>query len=314
MGIGNQDLLMEVDTGASLSIISEKTYSSLHNAPQLQSTEARLRTYTGESLPVLGSITVTVHHNNQQKTLPLLIVQGEGPSLLGRDWLEHLQLDWAAIHKICSGEDVQVMLDRHAEVFKEELGSLRDTKVKLHVDPSVQPKSCKPRRVPFSVKHKVEVELQRLQEESVIEPVQFSHWATPIVPITKQDGTVRICGDYKTTLNRALRSEVYPLPRIEELFTALTGGEQFSKLDLSHAYQQLVLEDDSQMLTTIITHKGLFKYNRLPFGVTTAPSIFQRIMENLLQGLHHVTVYIRTCHREFESRAPCHVRRSVDTI
>ena len=162
VGIGNQDLLMEVDTGASLSIISEKTYSSLHNAPQLQSTEARLRTHTGESLPVLGSITVTVHHNNQQKTLPLLIVQGEGPSLLGRDWLEHLQLDWAAIHKICSGEDVQVMLDRHAEVFKEELGSLRDTKVKLHVDPSVQPKSCKPRRVPFSVKHKVEVELQRL--------------------------------------------------------------------------------------------------------------------------------------------------------
>ena len=104
VGIGNQDLLMEVDTGASLSIISEKTYSSLHNAPQLQSTEARLLTYTGESLPVLGSITVTVHHNNQQKTLPLLIVQGEGPSLLGRDWLEHLQLDWAAIHKICSGK------------------------------------------------------------------------------------------------------------------------------------------------------------------------------------------------------------------
>ena len=126
----------------------------------------------------------------------------------------------------------------------------------------------------------------------MIEPVQFSHWAAPIVPITKQDGTVRICGDYKTTLNRALRSEVYPLPRIEELFTALAGGEQFSKLDLSHAYQQLVLEDDSQMLTTIITHKGLFKYNQLPFGVTTAPSIFQRIMENLLQGLHHVTVYL----------------------
>ena len=206
--------------------------------------------------------------------------------------MEHLQLDWAAIHKICSGEDVQAVLDRHAEVFKEELGTLRGTKVKLHVDPSVQPKACKPRRVPFSVKQKVEVELQRLQEESVIEPVQFSHWATPIVPIAKQDGTVRICGDYKATLNRALRSEVYPLPRIEELFTALAGGEQFSKLDLSHAYQQLVLEDDSQMLTTITTHKGLFKYNRLPFGVTTAPSVFQRIMENLLQGLQYVTVYL----------------------
>ena len=97
---------------------------------------------------------------------------------------------------------------------------------------------------------------------------------------------------YRVTLNIALRSEFYSLPRIDELFTALAGGEWFSKLDLSHAYQQLVLEDESQMLATITTHKGLFKYNRLPFGVTTAPSVFQQIMENLLQGLNNVTVYL----------------------
>ena len=86
----------------------------------------------------------------------------------------------------------------------------------------------------------------------MIEPVQ---WAAPIVLIAKQDATVRIRDDYKAILNRALRTEVYPLPRIEELFAALAGGEQFSKLNLSHAYQQLVVEDDSQMLTTITTHK-----------------------------------------------------------
>jgi len=85
---------------------------------------------------------------------------------------------------------------------------------------------------------------------------------------------------------------VYPLPRIEELFTTLAGGEQFSKLDLSHAYQQLVLEEESQKLVTITTHKGLFKYNRLPFGVATAPSVFQHVMENLLQGLKYVTIYL----------------------
>lgn len=91
------------------------------------------------------------------------------------------------------------------------------------------------------------------------------------LPVVKQDGTVRICGDYKVTINRALKLEVYPLPRIEELFTALAGGEQFSKLDLSHAYQQLVLEEESRKLVIITTHKGLFKYNRLPYGVATAP-------------------------------------------
>ena len=92
VGIGNQNLLMEVDTGVSLSIISEETYSSLDNASQLQPTGARLRTYTVESLPVLGSITVSVHHNHQVTTLPLL-EYSTGRRLLGRDWLEHLQLD-----------------------------------------------------------------------------------------------------------------------------------------------------------------------------------------------------------------------------
>ena len=105
---------------------------------------------------------------------------------------------------------------------------------------------------------------------------------SPIVPVAKRDGSVRIYGDYKITLNRVLKSEVYPLPRIEELFTALAGGVHFTKVDLSHAYQQLVLEEESAMLVTISTHKGLYKYNCLPFGIiTTAPALFQRIKESL---------------------------------
>jgi len=184
------------------------------------------------------------------------------------------------------------VLDRHSEVFKDELGTLQGTTVKLHIDSAIQPKFFKHRPVPISQKHKVEAELKRLQDASVIEPVKFSVWAMPIVPVTKQDGSVCICGDYKVTVNTALKSEVYPLPCINELFTALAGGEHFSKLNLSHAYQQLVLYDESQKLVTINTHKGLFKYNHLPFGVTTAPSIFQRVMEHLLQDLNSVTLYL----------------------
>ena len=292
VSIENQDVLMEVDTGASLSVISEATYKSLSTVLPLQPTQAKLCTYTGESLGVLGSISVSVLHNQQQKQLSLLVVSGDGPSLLGRDWLTQLQLDWTAIHQLCSPDKVQGVLDRHSKVFKDELGTLQGKKVKVHIDAAVQPKFVKHRPVPIFQKHQVEVELQRLQDASVIEPVQFSDWAMPIVPIIKQDGSVHICSDYKVTVNKALKSEVYPLPRIDELFTALAGGERFSKLDLSHAYQQLVLDDESQMLVTINTHKGLFKYNRLPFGVTTAPSIFQRVMEHLLQDLNFVTVYL----------------------
>jgi len=68
-------------------------------------------------------------------------------------------------------------------------------------------------------------------------PVEFSQWAAPIVPIVKGDGTIRICGDYKLTVNGAAKTDSYPLPRIEDLFASLTGGQVFTKLDLAHAYQ-----------------------------------------------------------------------------
>jgi len=89
-----------------------------------------------------------------------------------------------------------------------------------------------------------------------------------------------------------MRTKIYPLPRIEELFTCLSGGQTLTTLDLSHTYLQLELEEDSQELVTINTHKGLYKYTRLPFGVASAPAIFQRTMESLLRGLPMVCVYI----------------------
>ena len=86
--------------------------------------------------------------------------------------------------------------------------------------------------------------------------------------------------------------ETYPLPVVDELFANLTGGKYFSKLDLSNAYLQLPLDDESKQLVTINTHKGLFQYNHLPFGVASAPAIFQRHIDMLLQGLTNVSVYI----------------------
>ena len=84
----------------------------------------------------------------------------------------------------------------------------------------------------------------------------------------------------------------YPLPKPDDLFTALSGGKRFTKLDLKHAYQQMRLEDSAKELVTINTHKGLYQFNRLPFGVASAPAIFQRTMDVILQGLPGVICYI----------------------
>ena len=112
------------------------------------------------------------------------------------------------------------------------------------------------------------------------------------MPVLKQDGSLRICGDYKVTVNQAAKTDCYPLPRIDDLFASLAGGKAFSKLDLAHAYQQLQLDDESKKLVVINTHKGLFRYNRLPFGVSAAPAIFQRTIVGILQGIPNVCVYL----------------------
>ena len=135
-------------------------------------------------------------------------------------------------------------------------------------------------------------ELERLEKAGVIEPVQFSDWAAPIVPVMKRDGSIRVCGDYKVTINQAARLDTYPLPRIDDLFARLAGGEVFSKLDLAHAYQQIALVEASKKLVVINTQKGLYRYNRLPFWLSSAPAIFQRTIEGILRRIPHVCVYL----------------------
>ena len=297
MKINQASLSMEIDTGASVSLISQETYKKLWPTPQrprLQPSARKLRTYTGAELDVQGSLTVDVTYGSQQHTLPLLVVAGTGPSLLGRDWLLKIQLDWRTLHLLRAAPptQLQAILNRHSEVFKEELGCMKGVTATIVIDPQAQPRFCKPRTVPFALRSKVESELSRLERAGVIEPVQFSTWAAPIGPVLKQDGSLRICGDYKVTVNRAAKTDCFPLPRIDDLFASLSGGKAFSKLDLAHAYQQLQLDEDSKKLVVINTHKGLFRYNRLPFGVSAAPAIFQRTIEGVLQGIPNVCVYL----------------------
>ena len=138
----------------------------------------------------------------------------------------------------------------------------------------------------------MEQELDRLVQTNVMEPMRYSDWATPIAPVLKADGKVRLCGDYKLTVNSVSHLEQFPIPTLDDLFEKLTGGKQFSMLDLSHAYSQLPLDNKSKEYATVNTHRGLFRYNRLPYGISSAPAIFQRTMENILQDIPGVAVYL----------------------
>ena len=128
-----------------------------------------------------------------------------------------------------------------------------------------------------------------MEAEGIIEKVNHSDWATPIVAVPKKDGKLRLCGDYKVTINPALHVDQYPLPKPEDLFATLAGGKRFTKLDLRQAYLQLRLDDKSSSYVTVNTHKGLYRYNRL---VASAPAMFQKTMDEILQGIPRTICYI----------------------
>ena len=292
--VNGQIVDFELDTGAARTIITQATYDNLaYKAAPLEPCGLRLRSYTKNTIPVKGK--TAVEYKGQKAELPLVVVDGQGPNLLGRTWLRQLILDWyeiVTVKLVKEAQRLDELLDRHSDLFKDELGLLKSQEVHIHILPDVKPRFYKARPLPFSLKPKVDAELDKLLQAGIIEPVSFSQWAAPVVPVLKHDGSVRLCGDYKLTVNQAAKRDEYPLPVIAELYAQLAGGKTFTKLDLSQAYSQLKVDEESAEVLTINTHRGLFKYNRLPYGIASGPAVFQRTIDTIVQGLPHVVAYI----------------------
>ena len=244
-------------------------------------------------ISVTGQLHVHVKYGEQTAPLVLIVVDGNGPSLFGRNWLKYIKLDWGRIATVRTTQTgLNSVLHGHEALFTEELGGVHPHKATLSVKADATPKFFKPRPIPFAIKDAVGQELDRLERQGIIQKVDSSDWAAPIVAVPKKDGRFRLCGDYKVTVNYALTVDQYPLPKPEDLFATLSNGQEFSKLDLSQAYLQLKLDELSRPYTTINTHQGLYQYTRLPFGIPSAPAIFQRLMDTILQGIPGVVCYI----------------------
>ena len=256
---------------------------------------------TKKPIEVLGVARVEVTYGNQSKRLPLVVVRGDRSPLFGRNWLREIGLDWKKVlnfqpqvHVVSGAALMDQLFEKYKQVFEPGLGCLKDFEVNIAVKSNATPVYKKARTVPYHLRPMVEAELKRLQESGVIKPVPYMEWASPMVSVVKPGGeSVRICADFKETLNPVADMAHYPLPTPEDIFATLASGQSYMKLDLSHAYHQLLkLSEEAQKYMVINTHKGLFAYQRFQFGIHSAVVIFQRTMENVLKDIPQCAFYI----------------------
>ena len=285
------ELEMELDTGSAVSVTSEKTYRERLGHIRLENTGLKLHTYTGEQLVPLGVIRAPVKYGSQSAVLSLYVIPGSGPTLFGREWLHEIQLNWPLLN-LSARNGLEDVLNKHASVFKEDLGKLKGIKARLQLKDGAVPKFWKARPVALARKAAVERGLDALEARGIIKKVPTSEWAAPIVTPFKSNFEVRICGDFKVTVSSQLQVDEYPLPRIDEIYANLSGGQQFSTLDLREAYLQMEVEEDSKPYLTINTTRGLYQYQRLAYGVASAPAVWQRAMDQVLQGIPGVQCYL----------------------
>ena len=262
---------MLYDPGAQYSIIGKKLWMEL-GKPRLTEAE-KLVAYIDLEIETLGTAYVQVEAFEQRKKLPLVVTKKNDIPLFGLDWCLAFDLPMPNGAKICVVQpqneptknitknnktkntepvdrNLNTVLEQNKELFDGSVGSIKGHMAKIYIPENITPKHCRPRPVPLALQEQVTAEIDRLVQENVLEPINTTNtaieWATPIVIAVKSSGNVRLCGDFRVTINQHVQVDKYPLPKFEDIVSKLSGGQHFSKIDLKDAYLQLPVHPDSR--------------------------------------------------------------------
>lgn len=275
----------KVDTGAMANVLPFSLFAKVSSNENLRSTNVKLTTYTGERVELLGSCRLPCKKVNDEVTLEFLVTKKFYQPILGLDaCLNKLKIlssldETGSVLKL----DCTDLLNEYSDVF-EGLGKLPG-RHKIVISENSIPIVVPSRKVPFAVQDKLKLELDRMVKMGVITKVtEPTDWVSPLVIIHKKNGALRICLD-PGNLNSAIKRSHYTLPTFEEITSKLSGAKYFSVLDAVSAFWQLELDPPSSYLCTFSTPFGRYRFLRVPYGITSAPELFQRVVAEMLEDI-----------------------------
>lgn len=282
--LGGIQVDMVIDSGSKCNILSDKTWDRLKKCKidvrnQIANPDKTFVAYgTKEPLTVIGSFDTDIRVGDQVRTGTFYVVKDGTRDLLGKDTAISLK-----VLKIGLGINL---------VSESSFPKMKDIQLTISIDKSVKPVAQPCRRVPIPLEEKINSKIDELVKLDIIEPVNNpSGWVSPIVPVLKSDGDVRICVDMRCA-NKAIIRENHPLPTMDQLLPKFRKARVFSKLDIKDAFHQVEISEDSRDITTFITARGLYRYKRLMFGISCAPEHFQKILERILLPCDGVVNFI----------------------
>ena len=302
-------LRFQVDTGAQCNVVPMDLYKKAtkdHHLSNITPCKYKITAYGGTSIPVVGKAIIRVWRGDSSCRLDCKIVdQSNVRPLLGRKACVGMKivsyLDNDMMNKPnTSGSEVytlstdgpltkEKLVNKYPKVFGKGVGCL-EGEYHIRLNAQVDPVQHAPRRVPVAFRECLQETLDDLVQQDILAPVtEPTSWVNSMVVVPKKDGKLRICLDPKD-LNLAIQREHYPLPTIEEIATRLHGAKLFTVLDVRHGFWHVPLDEASSFLTTFNTPFGRYRWKRMPFGISSAPEVFQRKMHEVTEGLRGVEV------------------------
>lgn len=298
--VGAHQITAFIDPGSDRSLVRESIAHSMYDVQRCDA--ILLKGFGGSTYPAGECIPVIIKIDQLEVETKLYLVNDDllpEEVLLGKDTLCQSDIRFVIEAGSCylerlpinenmtpmENHDFQAILAEFSDCFATSPAGLgRATVTEMSIDVTTKvPVSCRPYRIPFAKRTTVNVIIDELLELNIIRH-STSPYASPIVLVKKQNGEDRLCVDYRQ-LNAITIKLPYPMPLVEEQLAVLAGNTIFSSLDLVSGYHQIPIAESSKLYTAFVTNDGHYEFNRMPFGLVNAPSVFQTVINGIVQKL-----------------------------